>query len=116
MPYSQAVEYGWALRRPLLDMPLSMQGLGNIAAYTIWADEADDEAMQDWVTSHFRRLEAVSHGSYLADAALDHRSSKFMADANFAKLQRLRDVYDPDRRFFDFYQRSGCSANEFEPR
>jgi hypothetical protein len=39
-----------------------------------------------------------------------------MADANFAKLQQLRDVYDPDRRFFDFYQRSGCSANDFEPR
>jgi hypothetical protein len=26
-----------------------------------------------------------------------------MADDNFAKLQRLRDIYDPDRRFFDFY-------------
>jgi FAD/FMN-containing dehydrogenase len=61
-------------------------------------------------------LEKVSKGSYLGDADLTRRSSKFMADENFAKLQRLRDVYDPDRMFFDFYQRSGCSANEFEPR
>ena len=25
------------------------------------------------------------------------------ADDNFARWQRLRDIYDPDRRFFDFY-------------
>lgn len=39
-----------------------------------------------------------------------------MADANFARLQRLRGIHDPQGRFFDFYQRSGCAANEFEPR
>jgi len=115
-PESFVIWYGWAPQRPLQDMAFSMQGNVYVAAYTIWADQADDEAMQDWVTSHFRRLETVSHGSYLGDADLTRRSSKFMADANFAKLQRLRDTYDPDRRFFDFYQRSGCSANEFEPR
>ena len=93
-----------------------MQGNVYIAAYTIWADATDDAVMQDWVTSAFRALEPVSKGSYLGDADLTHRSSKFMADANFDKLQRLRDVYDPDRRFFDFYQRSGWSANEFGPR
>jgi FAD/FMN-containing dehydrogenase len=72
--------------------------------------------MQNWVTSHFRNLEPVSKGSYLGDADLTRRSSKFMADANFARLQALRDAYDPDRLFFDFYQRRGCPANEFEPR
>ena len=76
----------------------------------------DDAAMQDWVTTRFRALEPVSKGSYLGDADLTRRSSKFMADANFARLQQLREVHDPERRFFDFYQRSGCSANEFEPR
>ena len=75
-----------------------------------------DEAMQDWVTSRFRALEPVSKGSYLGDADLTRRSSKFMADANFAKLQKMREVYDPEGRFFDFYQHSGCAANEFEPR
>ena len=93
-----------------------MHGNVYLAAYTIWKHEHDDAAMQDWVTSRFRKLEAVSKGSYLGDADLTRRSSKFMADANFAKLQQLREVYDPDRMFFDFYQRSGCSANEFEPR
>jgi hypothetical protein len=39
-----------------------------------------------------------------------------MADSNFAKLQQLRAVHDPDARFFDFYERAGCPANEFEPR
>jgi len=108
--------YGWAPQRPLQDMAFSMQGNVYIAAYTIWADEADDASMQEWITTRFRALEPLSHGSYLGDADLTRRSSKFMADANFAELQRLRDMYDPDRRFFDYYERPGCKANEFEPR
>jgi FAD/FMN-containing dehydrogenase len=47
---------------------------------------------------------------------LVHRPSKFMADDNFAKLQRLRDIYDPDRRFFDLYAPAGATINSFEPR
>jgi FAD/FMN-containing dehydrogenase len=97
-------------------MAFSMEGNVYIAAYTIWADEADDAAMQEWVTSRFRELERVSKGSYLGDADLAHRPSKFMADDNFAKLQRLRDIYDPDRRFFDFYAPTGATVNSFEPR
>jgi FAD/FMN-containing dehydrogenase len=115
-PESFVIWYGWAPARPLQDMAFSMEGNVYIAAYAIWADERQDDDMQDWVTGHFRALEAVSKGAYLGDADLTRRSSKFMADANFAELQRLRDVYDPDRRFFDFYQRPGCAANEFEPR
>ena len=115
-PESFIIWYGWAPTRPLPDMAFSMEGNVYIAAYTIWEHERDDEQMQDWVTTRFRALETVSEGSYLGDADLTRRSSKFMADANFARLRQLRDVYDPDRLFFDFYQRSGCSANEFEPR
>jgi FAD/FMN-containing dehydrogenase len=117
LPTSESfvIWYGWSPTRPLPDMAFSMEGNVYIAAYTIWEHERDDAEMQDWVTSRFRALEAVSKGSYLGDADLTRRSSKFMADTNFARLQRLRDVYDPERRFFDFYQRSGCSANDLEP-
>jgi FAD/FMN-containing dehydrogenase len=115
-PESFIIWYGWAPSRPLPDMAFSMEGNVYIAAYTIWSDAADDAAMQDWVTTRFRALEPVSRGSYLGDADLTRRSSKFMADTNFTRLQRLRDVHDPEGRFFDFYQRSGCAANEFEPR
>jgi FAD/FMN-containing dehydrogenase len=114
-PESFIIWYGWSPTRSLPDMAFSMEGNVYIAAYTIWEHERDDAEMQDWVTTRFRALETISKGSYLGDADLTRRSSKFMADANFARLQRLRDVYDPDRRFFDFYQRSGCSANDFEP-
>ena len=113
---SFVIWYGWSPKRPLPDMAFSMEGNVYLAAYTIWEHERDDAVMQDWVTSHFRALEPVSKGSYLGDADLTRRSSKFMADANFARLQRLRDVYDPERRFFDFHQRPGCEVNEFEPR
>jgi FAD/FMN-containing dehydrogenase len=115
-PESFVIWYGWAPSRPLQDMAFSMEGNVYIAAYTIWQDEADDAAMQEWVTSRFRELEPLSKGSYLGDADLTRRSSKFMADANFAKLQRLRDIYDRDRRFFDFYARPGVVVNEFESR
>lgn len=115
-PESFVIWYGWAPTRPLPDMAFSMEGNVYIAAYTIWEHERDDVAMQNWVTSHFRALEPVSKGSYLGDADLTRRSSKFMADANFARLGQLRDVYDPDRVFFDFYQRPGCTVNEFEAR
>ncbi len=115
-PESFVIWYGWSPSRPLQDMAFSMEGNVYIAAYTIWQDEADDAAMQEWVASRFRDLERVSKGSYLGDADLTRRSSKFMADANFAKLQRMRDMYDPDRRFFDFYARPGVAVNEFEPR
>lgn len=115
-PESFVIWYGWAPTRQLPDMAFSMEGNVYLAAYTIWEHERDDAAMQDWVTSRFRALEPVSKGSYLGDADLTRRSSKFMADANFARLAQLRDRYDPDRLFFDFYQRSGCAANDFEPR
>ncbi len=115
-PESFVIWYGWCPSRPLQDMAFSMEGNVYIAAYTIWQDEAGDASMQEWVASRFRELERVSKGSYLGDADLTRRSSKFMADANFAKLQRLRDIYDPDRRFFDFYAPPGVGANEFEPR
>ncbi|MEY2552163.1 MAG: hypothetical protein QOC57_23, partial [Ilumatobacteraceae bacterium] len=101
---------------PLPDMAFSMEGNVYIAAYTIWEHERHDAAMQDWVTSAFRSLEPMSKGSYLGDADLGHRSSKFMADANFARLAELRDHYDPGRFFHDFYERPGCVANEFEAR
>jgi FAD/FMN-containing dehydrogenase len=113
-PESFVIWYGWAPQRPLTDMAFSMEGNVYIATYTIWEHEEDDAEMQDWVTSRFRALEPVSKGTYLGDADLTRRSSKFMADENFARLQQLRDLYDPDRLFFDFYQRPGCAVNEFE--
>ena len=39
---------------PLPVMAFSMEGNVDIAAYTIWADEGDDAAMQDWVTTRFQ--------------------------------------------------------------
>ena len=113
---SFVIWYGWSPKRPLQDMAFSMEGDVYLAAYTIWEHEVDDQAMQDWVTGHFTALEPVCKGSYLGDADLTRRSSKFMADANFAKLARLRAEHDPDGLFFDFYALPGATVNEFERR
>ncbi|MEP7112171.1 MAG: hypothetical protein ABI862_02805 [Ilumatobacteraceae bacterium] len=61
-------------------------------------------------------------GRFIERGTADYEAARtealFNARHPFAmsRLQRLRDVYDAQRTLFDFYQRSGCAANEFEPR
>ena len=61
-PESFVIWYGWSPSRPLQDMAFSMEGNVYIAAYTIWADESDDAAMQDWVTSQLPRVGVGQQG------------------------------------------------------
>lgn len=115
-PESFCIWYGWNPRRPLPDMAFSMEANVYTAVYAIWQDEADDERVMDWVTDQFRALEPVTKGVYLGDADLLRRPGKFMADANFARLEALRDVYDPNRMFPGFRVKPGTTPNEFEAR
>lgn len=85
-----------------------------LAAYSIWHDEADDDRCQSWVTERFRALETVTKGVYLGDADLVQRPAKFMADDNFARLEKIRDVYDSNRMFPGFRVKPGNTVNEFE--
>jgi FAD/FMN-containing dehydrogenase len=110
-PESFCIWYGWSPKRPLPDMAFSMEGNVYVAAYTIWTDEADDEQMRDWVTERFVALEPLSVGQYLGDADLTRRPGKFMADANFSRLEALRDRYDPDRRFVGYLVKGGATPN-----
>ena len=55
-----------------------------------------------WVDEQFRRLEPVTAGQYLGDSDLSHRQVKFMADDNFARLQKIRAERDPDGLFVDY--------------
>ena len=111
---SFCIWYGWNPQKPLQDMAFSMEANVYLAAYTIWHDEADDDRCQAWITQRFRDLEPVSKGVYLGDADLLRRPGKFMADENFARLEAIREVYDPTRMFPGFRVKPGTTVNEFE--
>ncbi|WP_273845537.1 FAD-binding oxidoreductase [Rubrobacter calidifluminis] len=88
--------------RQIPDMALSLQTDVYLAVYTIWEDEADDEACQRWLTSQMRRIEPITAGLFLADADLVSRPARFMAEDNWRRLQKLRTRYDPDGLFCSY--------------
>jgi hypothetical protein len=92
----------WGPPQPLPDMAFSKQDDLYIALYATWQDRSEDAAHQAWVTDHMRSLERFSSGIQLADENLDARPFRFLADSNFARLQRLRAKHDPNGLFHSY--------------
>jgi FAD/FMN-containing dehydrogenase len=88
--------------RDLPDMAFSMQSEIYLAAYNLWEDPADDAANIGWLDSVMADLEPVTVGQYLGDSDLSRRQVKFMSDANWARLQRIRAERDPDGLFVGY--------------
>lgn len=81
------------------DMAYSLEDEIYLAMYTVWKDPADDDKYSDWARSNMAGMEHLQTGVQLADENLGERPAKFMTDENMAKLDRIRDAYDPDGRF-----------------
>jgi FAD/FMN-containing dehydrogenase len=92
----------WGPTQSLPDMAFSMQDNLYIALYGVWEDAAEDAAHQAWVTDHMRALEPFASGIQLADENLGARPFRFLAEANFKRLQALRSKYDPQGRFHSY--------------
>jgi FAD/FMN-containing dehydrogenase len=92
----------WGPPRPLPDMAFSLQDDLYIALYSVWEDATEDAAHQAWVTDHMRDLERFCSGIQLADENLGARPFRFLAAANFARLQGLRTKYDPGGLFHSY--------------
>jgi FAD/FMN-containing dehydrogenase len=92
----------WGPPQQLPDMAFSMQDDLFISLYSAWEDAAEDAAHQAWVTDHMRSLEPFASGIQLADENLGARPFRFLADANFARLQALRAKYDPNGVFHSY--------------
>ena len=101
-PESFTLWFSMAPLRPLPDMAFSLQTEVYLAAYTVSAAENDDPVRRAWVDDQFARLEPVTAGQYLGDSDLGHRQVKFLADANWARLSKIRADRDPDARFVDY--------------
>ena len=101
--HSFSIWYGWAPVRPLPDMAFSVEGNAYIATYLIYQDPADDERYRDRV--HAQTAAIAGNGGvgvYLGDTDFTRRPDRFLSDANFRRLERIRADRDPDGRIVSY--------------
>jgi FAD/FMN-containing dehydrogenase len=92
----------WAPRATRPDMAYSMEDDVYIALYGIWKDAQGEAAASKWAVSRMTDLAPLAKGVQLADENLGERPARFMADANLARLNRLRTAHDPAGRFHPY--------------
>lgn len=96
---SQFVFAGWQPSPARADMVYGLEDEIYLALYTAWPDPADDERYCDWASSNMAAMSHLATGIALADENLARRPAKFITDANLARLDKVRSIYDPDNRF-----------------
>ncbi len=89
----------WSPPQARPDMAYSLEDNVYIALYAVWNDPRADQQFLDWPTDRMGELQHASTGIQLADENLGRRAAPFMAQANMARLQKIRGDYDPDGRF-----------------
>ena len=104
--------FSMAPLRDLPDMALSLQSEIYYAVYTVWEDEADDARCKAWLLDRMTEVEPVSIGQYLGDSDFVTRPSKFVADDNYARLEQVRQKYDPAGRFHSYLISDGVPLNK----
>lgn len=92
------------------DMAFSMEDNIYIALYNIYKGQQHSAARKMWATNQVRKMEHLSSGIQLADENLNHRTDKFMADDNFAKLAGVRERYDSQRLFNEWHSKPSLIA------
>jgi FAD/FMN-containing dehydrogenase len=104
--------YSMAPLRPLPDMAFSMQTEIYFATYVIWENAEDDAKNRAWTKGIMERIEPITAGQYLGDSDFTVHQRKFMADANFAKLQEIRAKRDPKGLFHSYLTASNETINQ----
>lgn len=91
------MNWGPSPRRP--EMAYSVEDETYIALYGIWSDPAEDAANLAWPGERMAEMEALASGIQLADENLGERPARFASEANMARLDEVRDRYDPQGLF-----------------
>jgi hypothetical protein len=94
------------------DMAFSLEGTVYLATYAIWDDPALADRCRDFVTSTMKALEPCGKGAYLGDADPVRRPDRFMAPANFARLESIRTRRDPGGLFASWEVAPGGVPNQ----
>jgi FAD/FMN-containing dehydrogenase len=110
--HSFSIWYGWAPTRPLPDMAFSIEANVYIATYVIYRESADDEKYRGWVHGRTAELAAFGAGVYLGDTDFTARADRFMSDENFARLEEIRAIRDPDGMFCSYLVRPDVPLNQ----
>lgn len=87
------------------DMAFSMEGRNYFALYGEWKRESDDEKYANWATENMQEMAPLSLGIQLADENLEQRPARFISDDNMARLDQIRDKYDPTGLFHSWRSR-----------
>jgi FAD/FMN-containing dehydrogenase len=90
---------------PRPSMAFSVEDQIYIAVYGVWSDPADDEQHVRWAEERMRAMEHLATGIQLADENLARRPARFVTDENLARLDEIRDRYDPSGRFHSWMGR-----------
>jgi FAD/FMN-containing dehydrogenase len=84
------------------DMALTVIGNVYIAAYTLWDNEADDEAMESWPVDQFRKLDDISVGGQMNDENIQRHPQRYLSEVAEKRLEEMRAKYDPESRFASY--------------
>lgn len=103
--HTQWTNWGYVKAPERLDMAFSEENDFYLALYAAWPNPSDDEKYRSFVTDRMKAMAKHSSGIQLADENLMNRPAKFMADANIAKLDKLRAKWDPERIFPEWFGR-----------
>ncbi|MCX5481225.1 FAD-binding oxidoreductase [Kaistia geumhonensis] len=91
---------------PQKNMALSMHSKVYGGPWTMWWDAKDDDANADWHRAMTAALRPFNLGYYVGEANTVERPATAVEAFSPEKWQRLcelRDKYDPDRLFFDYF-------------
>jgi len=102
---SHALWLNWNAPASRPDMAFSLEARTYLALYGGLRGGPANPADESWATDHMRALQAHSVGIQLADENLGRRPAPFMAPANLARLDALREPYDPDGLFHPYMGR-----------
>jgi FAD/FMN-containing dehydrogenase len=109
--HSFSIWYGWAPTRPLPDMAFSVEGNVYVATYAIYKDPTDDEKYRAWVHERTAAIARHGNGVYLGDTDFTRRQDRFLSDANFRRLEEIRERRDPDGRIVSYLSADAQGLN-----
>lgn len=91
-------------------MAFSVEDQTYLAVYGVWDDPSDDDRYAAWAEERMRAMAHLASGIQLADENLGRRPARFVSDENLARLDEVRDRYDPQGRFYAWMGRLSAPA------
>ena len=89
----------------LPEMAFSMFGRVLVLCYSVWEDEADDEANIGWVRDTMKTLAPFAVGHYVAETDLladPSRAARSFSPDAWKRLTSLRERFDPQGLFHSY--------------